>query len=46
MKNLVHEQDPKAYIAINEVADIFPAAGIDTPQVHKPKELPADEDQE
>ncbi len=25
MKNLVHKIDPKAYIAINEVADIFPA---------------------
>lgn len=25
MKNLVHEIDPKAYISINEVADIFPA---------------------
>lgn len=25
MKNLVHDIDPKAYIAINEVADIFPA---------------------
>lgn len=25
MKNLVHRIDPKAYIAINEVADIFPA---------------------
>ena len=25
MKNLVHDIDPRAYIAINEVADIFPA---------------------
>lgn len=25
MKNLVHKIEPKAYIAINEVADIFPA---------------------
>lgn len=25
MRNLVHEIDPKAYIAINEVADIYPA---------------------
>lgn len=25
MKNLVHEIDPRAYISINEVADIFPA---------------------
>lgn len=25
MKNLVHRIDPKAYIAINDVADIFPA---------------------
>ncbi len=25
MKNLVHKIDPKTYIAINEVADIFPA---------------------
>lgn len=24
MKNIVHEIDPKAYIAINEVADLFP----------------------
>ncbi|MCM1099953.1 MAG: YitT family protein [Clostridium sp.] len=25
MKNLVHEVDPRAYITLNEVADIFPA---------------------
>ena len=25
MMNLVHKIDPKTYIAINEVADIFPA---------------------
>lgn len=25
MKNLVHEVDPKAYITLNEVADVFPA---------------------
>lgn len=29
MKNIVHQMDPKAYIAINEVADIFPSANID-----------------
>lgn len=33
MKNIVHQMDPKAYIAINEVADIFPSANIeDTPR--------------
>lgn len=29
MKNIVHQMDPKAYIAINEVADIFPSANIE-----------------
>lgn len=29
MKNIVHQMDPKAYIAINEVADIFPSDNID-----------------
>ena len=28
MKNIVHAIDPKAYIAINEVADIFPSTNI------------------
>ncbi len=28
MKNLVHNQDPQAYIAINDVADIFPATNL------------------
>lgn len=44
MKNLVHERDPKAYIAISEVADIFPAACIDAPQIYGQEELSADED--
>lgn len=29
MRNLVHQIDPMAYIAINEVADIFPATNLD-----------------
>ena len=29
MRNLVHSIDPFAYIAINEVADIFPATNLD-----------------
>lgn len=29
MRNLVHSTDPYAYIAINEVADIFPATNLD-----------------
>ena len=28
MKNIVHAIDPKAYIAINDVADIFPSTNI------------------
>lgn len=44
MKNLVHERDPKAYIAISEVADIFPAACIDAPQICGREVPPADED--
>lgn len=44
MKNLVHERDPKAYIAISEVADIFPAACIDAPQICGREAPPADED--
>lgn len=39
MKNLVHEVDPKAYIAINDVADVFPA-NLDEKQV-KPFEKSA-----
>lgn len=29
MRNLVHQIDPMAYIAINEVADIFPATNLE-----------------
>lgn len=39
MKNLVHEVDPRAYIAINDVADVFPA-NLDEKQV-KPFEKSA-----
>ena len=28
MRNLVHSIDPYAYIAINDVADIFPATNL------------------
>ena len=28
MKNIVHAIDPKAYIVINDVADIFPSTNI------------------
>lgn len=38
MKNLVHTQDPQAYIAINDVADIFPATNLGGQNIHETME--------
>ena len=43
MKTLVHEIDPRAYIAINDVADIYPAnLETDRPEKINQKELQKD----